>query len=679
MKLPLIAVLALAASLPGERLSAEENLLKTFSEALAAWTGGRPDDAAGQLESVISRSSDTVLTLAAIKDISILLSEGGKNREALAYLAKAEALAPADAYVSFEKGWNLLSLEDHKGARAAFEKAMTLTGEADIANQARFGMALAEAHLGGPTAAAESLQTLYNKYPYLLSPTAQLISAQYEKLKNRRHAIMFLNQALTYDPSNIQAEIELARLYDASGYYLPAWQTYYSLSELDPEDNYAAKKASGLVGHVQGKLDNLLYWTRMSQPVHLKPVAYTGKNIVRVGLFSDDAGSPALLTEFSMIANSDFLITDSRLGAVTTGQANTQWSVKYDPLNKVYGIRDNMGSVVHATRNSFRLAPVKPGGVILIKSPVITVDRGVNRGDREVTGELTVVGRENGFIVTNTVLLEALVPSVVTALAAGSRQPEALKALAVVVRSKLASLKSGSVGNSPDYDFCDSRRCLPFPGIQMENEITLKAAEQTRGEVLSKNGAPAQVSFHAACGGHTEEGVSDTGRTADRLTPFSLYRDTLKAPEGGLFCLPEDKTKASEVSWTLLLTPRWIENRVNRNTKTGRIKSITAMRRSPGGRVLSMRIEGTAGAVTLEGFDAISRALAAGTLRSPLFTIRPVFEGKYPGYFLLRGIGTGEGQGYCTLGGQGMARNSGSVYTAILKHYFPGYKIMKLP
>jgi SpoIID/LytB domain protein len=668
----------LTLSLPSPA-AAEENLLKPLGEAFSAWADGRPEDAAGSLEYVAFRSSDTVLTLSAIKEISVLLAELGRNQEALAYLAKGEILAPEDPYLAFEKGWNLLSAENYPEARSAFEKTITMTGEADIVQQARFGLALTEAHLGGPLEAASVLQTVYQKYPYLLSPAAGVISAQYEALKKRQHAVTFLEEALAYDPRNIQAEIDLARLYDKSGYYLQAWQTYYNLSELDPGDEYSADKTSKLAKYVKGKLDNLLYWTRMAWPVHLKPVNRGDGNLLRVGLFSDAKGEPAPLTGFSFIVNTTFAITDSRLGAVGEGKANMQWSVKYNPLNRIYELRDNMGSVIHSTRNSFRLTPRIKGGVILIKSPEPVPQRGINRGDRETAGELNLLARPGGFIAVNTTPLETIVPAIVSSLAGGRKQPEELKALAVVIRSKLVSLKNAKNHAGRDYDICDSPHCLAFPGLQAENETALKAVETTRDEVLSKDGAPVAVDFHTACGGFTESEVNDNGRVMGRMTPFRLYYLTLKAPPDNLLCLADDRTAASDVSWTLMLERGWIENRVNRLAKVGRIRSMYVLKRRPGGRALTLRVEGTAGSLVLEGFEAISRALAAGMLRSSLFTMRPVFEGKYPKYFLLRGIGTGDGRGYCVLGGHGMAKNYGSGYLEILRHYFPGYKVKKLP
>ena len=678
IKILLAALVTLTVLNPAAVLHAEDDLLKTLGPAFDDWADGRPEDSADSLRYAAEHSTDTVLQLAAIKELAVILAEQGRNREAVVYLDKAEILAPEDHYLAFEKGWNLLSLGNYAQARSSFEKALTLTGEADLVNQTRFGLAGAEAHLGGPSETAASLQTIYQKYPYLLSPAAEMISAQYEVMDKRQHSITFLKEALTYDPRNIQAEIDLARLYDESDYYVPAWQTYYTLSELDPDDKFAAGKIAKLVKHVTGKLDNLLYWNRMSEPAHTKPLNYAEKNLIRVGLFSNAGGEPSLLTEFNFIANTGFNIADSRLGPIEGGKAGMQCNVKYNPVSKIFEIKDSMGSVLHSTRSSFRLTLKTAGGVILIKNPEPAARRGVNRGDREVTGELNIIAEETGFRLINTVPLEAAVPSIVTALAGGSRLTEELKALAVVARSKLVYLKTAKTHDGRDYDMCDSPHCLTFPGLQMETESAVSAADATRDEVLSRDGAPVEGNFHTACGGFTAEGVSDNGRAMARLTPFSLYHLTLKAPPDALLCLAEDKTASSDAAWTLMLEPKWIENRINRLTRIGRIKSMTVLKRRPDGKAETLRVEGTGGSIILSGFDAISRALTGGTLRSPLFTMRPVFEGKYPKYFLLRGIGTGDGRGYCLLGGHGLAKSPGVRYTEILKHYFPYYRIIKL-
>ncbi|MBU2574840.1 MAG: hypothetical protein KKH28_12265 [Elusimicrobia bacterium] len=655
-----------------------EDLNKIYRDALGAWTDGRPEDAAGSLKYIVFRSSDTRLAITAIKDLSVLLAELGLHEEALAYLAKAEIMTPEDPYIYFEKGWNLLSLENHMDARSTLERALTLTADADLVNQARFALALAESHLAGPAAAITHLQAVYRHSPYLLSPAAAMISANFETLKKRSHAITFLKETLSYDPRDIQAEIDLARLYEKVDYHVPAWQTYYTLSELDPGEPFFEKKAKKLEKYVKGKLDNLLYWTRLSWPAHNLPVNYDDRNIIRIGLFSGPDAEPAVLTEFSFISNTDFSVTDSRLGPVSDGKANMQWNVKYSPMNKIYELRDNFGSTVYSTRNSFRLTPKTKGGVILIKNPEPLLHRGINRGDREVTGELNIHVKENGFRLVNGVGLENCVPAIVSTLAGGSRQLEELKALSIVVRTRLITLKSSRPHEDPEFDLCDGAHCIVFPGLQTESEAAGKAAALTRDEILSKDGMPARVYFHTACGGFTEEGINDGGRRPAPLTPFGLNVLLLKSPPANLLCLAEDKTTSSDVYWTLLLEPKWIENRANRASKIGYIKAITALKRSPNGKVQSVRIEGTAGSMTVEGFENISRILTAGALRSALFTIRPLYEGKYPKFFIMRGIGTGSGKGYCILGGRGMVKNAGAKSANILNHYFPYYKVKKL-
>ena len=374
-----------------------------------------------------------------------------------------------------------------------------------------------------------ALQTIYNIYPYLLSPAAEVISEQYKVLKKRQQSIVFLKEALTYDSRNIQAEIDLARLYDESGYYLPAWQAYYTLSELDPQDKDAQDKTARLAKYVTGKLDNLLYWTRMTWPVHLKPLNYADNDLIRLGLFSDAKGEPSLLTGFNFIVNTDFSITDSRLGPVGGGRANMQWSVKYNPMSKIYEIRDGMGSVIHSTRNSFRLTPKVKGGVTLIKNPELLNKRGVNRGDRETTGELNLLVKENGFRVINTVPLEVLVPSAVTSLAGGSTLLEELKALAVVVRSKFVRLR---VQTTPGPRLRPRIRSLPdAAGPQAENDRA-EGRGTDRGETLTRDGVPVTVDF-TACG--RPEGIDDNGAPG-RLTPFNLYRMTLRPRPKSRLC-----------------------------------------------------------------------------------------------------------------------------------------------
>lgn len=671
------ALLCLALAVAPAAAAAQEDLAKIYSDSSSQWLDGRPEDAAGSLKYVVYRSSDQTMNAAALRDLAVLLAEAGKNGEALAYLLKGEILNPEDFYIQFEKGWNLLSLEKYQDARAAFEKSLTLTADQDLASQARFAMSLAEAELAGPSAAIEDLQSVYNRYPYLLSPAAQLISANLERLKKRPHAVNFLKEALGYDPRNIQAEIDLARLYEDSDFYTPAWQTYYTLSDLDPGESFFSDKEKKLRKQVTGQMDNLLYWARMAWPAHKDPVPQDKGPKVKVGLYSAKNGVPSLVKSFSFIAATDFDLVDARLGRIVSGRGGMQWSLSYDELNRVYEIKDSMGSAAHTTTNSVRIVPKTPGGVILIKNPELPGAHGVNRGDKEVAGELLALIREKGFWLINETSVETMVSPVAASMADGSKLLEQLKAIAVTTRTRLTRLARLASHESREYNLCDSPHCMPFAGLQAESTVSAAAARDTRGEVLMAGESLAPTELHRACGGNTESGVSDGGRLLPRLTPFTFYTNTLKGPPGGLLCLAEDKTTSSDVYWTLLLDPRWIESRLNRANKIGYLRALVPLARDPGGRIRSMRADGTAGSAVIEGADAIEAALGAGALRSTLFSIRPVFKGKLPAYFVVRGIGTGDGKGLCLLGARGLAKARGAKYQDILRHYFPLYKVRK--
>ncbi|MBI4657113.1 MAG: tetratricopeptide repeat protein [Elusimicrobia bacterium] len=657
--------------------AAAQDLEKIFKTSIDSWHDGRPDDSIGSLKYISFISSDTKLLYPSLMNLAVLLAEAGKPEEALAYLTKAEIISPDDPYIHFEKGWNLFSLEKYPEARNSFEKVIDLTASRDLAAHARFAMALAETRLSGPAKAADDFRSVYQLYPHLIPPAAYMISRSYEDLKKRQHSITFLKETLEFDHRNLQAEIELARLFDEVKYYVPAWQTYYTLSEIDPSEPFFSKKADKLIKSIKGKPDNLLYWTRISWPVHNKPVSYQEGNTIDMALYADKTGLPSLVKKLDFICNSDFTVIDSRLGQVAQGKANLQWNVAYNSMNRTYEIKNNLSSMVHSTRHGFRITPSVRGGIILIKSPQIDA-KGVNKSDKEITGELAFLEAPEGFILVNKTTIENCLAAMVASAAGRDAAKEALKALSVILRTAAVRIKRSPHHKDRHFNFCDSEHCLNFPGLQAENQAAQNAVADTANEVLYKGAELADVELQTACGGISENGINDGSIHPKNMTPFEFYKWTLNFPQTNLLCLPHDKTYASSAYWTLILEPVWMENRAIRKYKTGRLKNLAPLKRTKYGRILSMRIEGTASSKTIEGSEEISDILAAGTLRSCLFSIRPVFRGKYPEFFILRGIGTGKGRGYCLFGGDGMAKNYGTKYVEILKHYFPDLTIKKI-
>ncbi|MCX7648413.1 MAG: hypothetical protein N2Z60_07370, partial [Elusimicrobiales bacterium] len=95
------------------------------------------------------------------------------------------------------------------------------------------------------------------------------------------------------------------------------------------------------------------------------------------------------------------------------------------------------------------------------------------------------------------------------------------------------------------------------------------------------------------------------------------------------------------------------------------------LKRDEFGIVKSIRVDGTAANAEINGEEEIKRLLSGSTLRSNLFYIRPIMKGKFPEFFIIKGVGTGNFTGLCVYGANYLSKNMGYNYKQLLKHYFP--------
>ena len=646
-----------------------EDLNKIYDGAINAWFDERIDQAIADLEYIVSYSTDDKLTLKAGKDLVVLLNEKNESSLALAYINKLEVFSSNDPYLEFEKMWAEYNLSKYKQSLDTSDNLLSYTADEDIIYFTRFLSALVNINVGGYEKSIDELQSIYKNYPSLLAPSAYMLATNYERMKKRLNAINFLKDSLNYDPQNIQSMISLANLYYDVSYYLPAFQSYFTLKEIDYLNDFFAKKANKLMKKINKNPDEIFYWSRLGWPVHNEPLKNRKiKTPLKINLYSDLNYNPSYLNSFYFIANTDFEIYDSILGKVHNGKKNMMYSVKYIKSNRIFEIRDNSNSKIHSTRKNFEIKLRSENGVILIKSPSFEGDYyGVNRGDKEITSSLEIETSTSGMKLTNRTYLEHILPSIVSTVKGPKETEEFIKALSVVIRTMLKKEIKERNGTIPD-----SLINLEFKGIQFEKENIVSLVEQTQNEVLIKNGNYyADYSLNSA--GKTLDGVDDNSTKPQALTPYSLFKwitfEVLKKPEN--YSIPDDKINLSDITWTLILEPKWIEDRVNKFYKIGNIKNIYVLKRNRFGIVESIKIEGSAGNVTIEGVNEVSKFLSANTLRSNLFWIRSVMKGKFADFFIIKGVGTGNFKGMCIYGANYLSKNMGYNYKQILKHYFP--------
>ncbi len=180
--------------------------------------------------------------------------------------------------------------------------------------------------------------------------------------------------------------------------------------------------------------------------------------------------------------------------------------------------------------------------------------------------------------------------------AGGGRGMEALKSQSVAARSYALSERRSSYAETCDTTSCQVYGGAAQNGSFVEDYRTDQAIRFTSGEVRSRNGLIARTEFSSSSGGWTAGGdfpaVRDDGDTA---SPYHNWTQTLLGSQ-------ISRTYPSIGSFTALQV-------LTRNGLG-----------AEGGRVLTMRVSGTSGSVTVTGNDFRS----AFGLKSDWFSTGPI-------------------------------------------------------
>ena len=135
-----------------------------------------------------------------------------------------------------------------------------------------------------------------------------------------------------------------------------------------------------------------------------------------------------------------------------------------------------------------------------------------------------------------------------------------------------------------------------------------------------------------------------------------------------------DDRSAKVYSWEVRKTRRELEAAVNKRVSVGRIRELEVVRRGVSGRIVELRVVGSAGSAVVRGFD-VRRLL---DLQESLLVIEPQRDalGEIEAV-VFAGKGWGHGVGLCQVGAYGMALR-GADYRQILAHYYRGARLERL-
>ena len=264
--------------------------------------------------------------------------------------------------------------------------------------------------------------------------------------------------------------------------------------------------------------------------------------------------------------------------------------------------------------------------------------------------------------VTQALSLEDYVMGVMRAEGTVEPEPEALKALAIAIRTY--ALKNSGRHARDGYDFCSTTHCQRFIGPTVTTDATVPldarlaaAVRATEGQVLTDDrGQPIDAYFGASCGGETANIRSLWG-----TTPASYLRGVHDE-----YCVAGPHAK-----WTDTISRADLLRALQSDSRSDvgkRLDQVLVSKRDETGRAEFVTLEGEQRKI-IRGWDfklIVGRVLGWNVLKSSRFEV-----GRVGPNFIFRGSGFGHGLGLCQEGAHVMAAR-GASYQKILEKYFPG-------
>ena len=273
--------------------------------------------------------------------------------------------------------------------------------------------------------------------------------------------------------------------------------------------------------------------------------------------------------------------------------------------------------------------------------------------------------------VTQELSLEDYVLGVLRAEGPTESEPEALKALAIAIRTY--ALKNHGRHAKDGYDFCSTTHCQRFLGGDptvregadakagtLPNGRASAAVRATEGQVLTDDrGQPVDAYFGASCGGETANIAALWGTRPSQY--LAGVRDE--------YC-----ASGPHATWTDVITRADLLRALQSDARTNigaRLDQVVISKRDETGRAQFITIDGEH-RKQVRGWDfkiIVGRVLGWNVLKSSRFEVA-----RAGSNFIFHGKGFGHGLGLCQEGAHVMAAR-GSSYTRILEKYFPGANV----
>jgi stage II sporulation protein D len=291
-------------------------------------------------------------------------------------------------------------------------------------------------------------------------------------------------------------------------------------------------------------------------------------------------------------------------------------------------------------------------------------------------GSVVILRGGTGITVINRVGLESYLLGVVSAEMGrrGPAEQAALRAQAVV--SRTYALRNLGRWKAQGFDLSATVADQVYSGQGAETPEGRAAVGDTRGRVVTYDGAPIEAFFYSTCGGRTADGAEvfrGTARPYLRSVPD-------QAADGSVYCSISPRYRWHE-EWTGEALRSTLERNLppvagRQSMDVREVSNVRVSRRSSSGRVDQLAIGLGGPEITIEGpaIRQVMRLNSGEPLRSTAFDLVATVGGRRVTHLTVDGMGSGHGVGFCQWGAVGRAR-AGQAYEQILAAYFPGTRL----
>lgn len=270
-------------------------------------------------------------------------------------------------------------------------------------------------------------------------------------------------------------------------------------------------------------------------------------------------------------------------------------------------------------------------------------------------GMVAIYDDKTGLMAVNEISLETYIAGIINH-EISTRWPEHVVKSQVVVARTYALYQRSKHGKE-FYDVEGSVMGQVYKGVAAMDDIAVRAVKDTGGEILVYDGEPALTVYHSNAGGVTESSI-------DVWKSGQPYLRSVESPFD---------TISPQFAWEITLKAGALKKIFNSSgLNISEPEEIYPENVSPSGRVKTLFIRDRDGRLIEISGEDMRKTIGYSALKSTMFNVS-----RFGDEFVFKGKGSGHGVGLSQWGARGMAEK-GYTYKEILRHYYPGTKLVRV-